>query len=413
MNLDRLRKDLEKKLGQRIEGKKDAIALEAAIYEDTGLMVSYNTIRRFFGLAKGGQPSKNILDIYAHYLGFKDIDTYESDKNRFLFYNDWSIIMHRDSWSNEQISLLVESAMQENVVAQSQLIWSLNKLFTHSSLSEWARWFSLPQWKMSKHSLSLIMFYVDGLGEIIRSKISTKQSASKLISYPSLKSNIVYLFVDYSTLIDGYYGRVAEALYKESPDDLFANSLLGLRNFWEGNYSSAEDYFEVVVENPIDHHAYPILNSRILAAQVFLDWRYLGLLSPETYQKIINYLDKLPSEQYYLALMELLPFAAVLGFSNEVISIYLLFGTRANQNTYWSAPVNLDIARLSYMIALANGDRKAEFCEIESQLKYTKWYLSYKSYFRALYSFGERRLGRVKLTFEEELKHFHGLNSLN
>jgi len=49
-----LQRAMIEKFGRPILTKADAVELEAAIFEATGEMVSYNTIRRFFGLAPGG-----------------------------------------------------------------------------------------------------------------------------------------------------------------------------------------------------------------------------------------------------------------------------------------------------------------------------------------------------------------------
>lgn len=413
MKLNLLRKDLEKKLGQSISSKKDAIALETAIYEETGLMVSYNTIRRFFGLAKGGEPRESVLNIYAKYLGFSDLVTYQNDKERFSFYNEWSQITQRERWTDQEISSLVKSAMEEDKNAQGQLMWALNELFTNAPISEWARWFDFPEWNRGEHSFGLVKFYIDSLGGVIRSRITSKDLAQELISHASLVSRIVFLFVDYSSLQSGYYFKVINALHEAATDRLFTTSVLGMRAFWLGDLKQCDEYFTKVSNYQVDHSLYPILNSRIFAAQIYLDWRHIGLLAPATYQAIIEFLNQTDEERYHLALMELLPMAAVLGFSNEVMSIYILLKNKMTQMIDWSAMANKDLIRLSYMIALANAGLKAEFEEVAEELKPNNWYLSYKKHFRALHGFAERRLGKASITFEAELKNFAGLNSLN
>lgn len=95
MNLDLLRRDLERKFGRAIRTKTEAVDLEADIYRVTKQLVSYNTIRRFFGLATGGEPRLTVLNIYAQYLGYKHYQEYSVGQERHLFYTYWMTVVHK------------------------------------------------------------------------------------------------------------------------------------------------------------------------------------------------------------------------------------------------------------------------------------------------------------------------------
>ena len=70
--IDLLKKELELKLGQKIKNRGDAELLAHAIQETIDHQISYNTIRRFFGVSTNVKPNNNTLNILAKFIGFKN-----------------------------------------------------------------------------------------------------------------------------------------------------------------------------------------------------------------------------------------------------------------------------------------------------------------------------------------------------
>lgn len=412
MSQSQLRKDLEKRLGRPIKTKNDAIALETSIYEDTGLLVSYNTIRRFFGLVHGGQARESVLDIYAQYLGYEDYKSFEENKKRFDFYNQWTRITQRSSWSEEEINELVYQSLNEDRAAQGQLLWLMTRVFEEESISEWNRWFSVTAWDVEEDRFGHLLFILDNLGLFIRKRITSAKDAEELCSYPNLIDKVVLLFVDYSTLTDGYYKLVIDELRKHSKYDLFTSSLGGLQALLQGDFAKAEHYYRITAAFPVDEANYPILNSRILGAQVFLDWHEHKRLQPKTYQEIISLVESTPGQQYDLSVMEILPMAVILGMTNEVISIHKMNSDRDRITSDWSIIVNLDLIKLSVMIAYARAELVDKTLVLEAELNTDNWYLAYNTYLKALHAMSEKLIGRSQIKFEQEFDKFPGLKML-
>ena len=65
--VDLLKKELELKLGQNIESRGDAELLAHAVQETIDYEISYNTIRRFFGVSSKVKPNKKTLDILSKF----------------------------------------------------------------------------------------------------------------------------------------------------------------------------------------------------------------------------------------------------------------------------------------------------------------------------------------------------------
>lgn len=412
MSQSQLRKDLEKKLGRSIRTKNDAIALESAIFEDTGLLVSYNTIRRFFGLVNGGQARESVLDIYAQFLGHKNYKAFEDNKKRFEFYSQWTMVSQRSHWSLEHIHELVYEALNENRAAQGQLLWVMSNVFKDEPIEEWNRWFSVGAWVVEQERFGHLLFIIDNLGAIIRERIRTEEDAEKLLSFPVLVERLVLLFVDYSTLTDGYYQKVIQLLSKNDEYTLFTSSLLGLQSLLRGDFEKAKDHYMQTAAYPVDYDLYPILNSRILGAQVYLDWFNDKRMDPKTYQQIIALIENTPEAQYDLAVMELLPIAAVLGMTNEVISIDKMYSDGDKISSDWSVLANLDLIRISAMIAYARAGMHEKVEELNTELRPETWYAAYSNYLKALHAFTQTLSGHETVQFSQTLHQYPGLKSL-
>jgi hypothetical protein len=67
-----LKAQVEKTFGQKIARRQHAELLSQDIYLKTNILVSYNTIRRFFGMVANTTPRQTTLDALALYCGFKD-----------------------------------------------------------------------------------------------------------------------------------------------------------------------------------------------------------------------------------------------------------------------------------------------------------------------------------------------------
>ncbi|MFM6947018.1 MAG: hypothetical protein ACKOWW_07745 [Flavobacteriales bacterium] len=70
--INELKAQVEKTFGQKIARRQHAELLAQDIYLKTNILVSYNTIRRFFGMVAHTTPRQTTLDTLAVYCGFKD-----------------------------------------------------------------------------------------------------------------------------------------------------------------------------------------------------------------------------------------------------------------------------------------------------------------------------------------------------
>ena len=85
--IEELKKEVEKVFGQVIQKRSHCEGLAQELYTKTGIYISYNTIRRMYGLIDYREPRVTTLDAFSKYIGFS---TYKDFTNRFNSVDEWS-----------------------------------------------------------------------------------------------------------------------------------------------------------------------------------------------------------------------------------------------------------------------------------------------------------------------------------
>ena len=100
--IDELKAQVERTFGQKVTNRRQAEMLSQDIYLKTNALVSYNTLRRLFGLVAYTKPRQTTLDFLAQYCSFKSyvdfcrqfpsVDNWPSWEGLFLALSDLSIV---------------------------------------------------------------------------------------------------------------------------------------------------------------------------------------------------------------------------------------------------------------------------------------------------------------------------------
>ena len=81
-----LKLEVEKVFGHKIQKRKQCEGLAQELYIKTGNLISYNTIRRLYGLIAYREPRISTLDAFAKYIGFS---SYHDFTVRFHSVDEW------------------------------------------------------------------------------------------------------------------------------------------------------------------------------------------------------------------------------------------------------------------------------------------------------------------------------------
>jgi hypothetical protein len=400
------------KFGRPILTKADAVDLEGAIYAETGELVSYNTIRRFFGLAAGGEPRVSVLNIYAKYLGYESYQAFHKNLERHRFYNLWTNIILKTEWTQAEREELVTAAVEEDRFAQSVLLHVLHDIIREQPFHDWIPWLKCNSWVRNEEANGVKMFYTNTLGPVLRTRVTSHEEAQAFVSHPEIVNWAVHFFTDYSSLQEGYFMYVMTALLESTGPDIYPSGMHSMRALFVGNYEAALPHLEYIIDLGYDGSRYPVLNSRYFASIYYRHW-ILGSRVPEELEgQIEEAYQVVPPYMHHLLGMELFPMMALLGHGEAVIRIAKFYRAFDSERIHWTAALDLDLTRLALMISFAQTGDHSGFHDMESLIQPENWYVSYRDYQECLYAIAEIRYGRSDIRFRNTLDRFPGLKRI-
>lgn len=312
-----LKKLTEKNAGFAIQDRGDCQLLSELIIERIDELISYNTLRRLYGLAGYVKPSKNTLDTLARFNGYKDyihylkINPYEaywSDKERLysLLQEDSESILHFINgmyFKSEQPLDFMISLCRELVYLDKQtlLVAVFNSDF------------------FNKHhfTYSETLHFGNSIGMLFKTH---KLPDYNLLLNANFLKYVYCIYVDYSNL-NGYYGDWCLYVSTTTSDiqiKYFSLAVLELNKYLNG-LPVSYDYFSAVSTQ--DFH--PILTGRIFSVQL-LSNKY----DSNDVTNFFNTIKKSPQEHVLDYLYEPM-FVALI--SGNFISIDLLLKFISNQ----------------------------------------------------------------------------------
>ena len=260
--IDYLKKLTIKNSGFAIIDRGDCQLLSELIIEKTDETVSYNTLRRLFGLASYVKPSKSTLDTlarfngyknYIHYLKINPFEAYWSDKEKL-----YSLIIE----DAEEIIKFIDTADFKNEHALDFMISLCRELIYLNKIDELEQVFQTNFFNNRDFSYSEIIHFGNSVGILFKTK---QVLESKLLSSANFLKFVYGIYVDYSNL-NGYYGIWSKFVCESTTDiqvKCFSQAILQLINFMNEksvSYSGFESLDTVAF--------HPILKGRLFSIKL-------------------------------------------------------------------------------------------------------------------------------------------------
>ena len=277
--IDLLKKELELKLGQKIENRGDAELLANAIQETIDQQISYNTIRRFFGVSTNVKPNNNTLNILARFIGFKNYihftQTYSFREKKNIAEIIYKAIYNQD---NEEIISLIKRIKKTPEDFVSFIILLVRELIYNKKYHILNNIFNLKEMEFNSFSYSEVLLIGNSTGLLLRK--------NPMDNYILLKNRnflqcVYSSFVDYSN-INGFYGEWAKFVVRNKVNReiiIFSDAILQLRKFLNQK-KIQNDYEELAYSNKL----HPILCSRLLSLS------FLNSPGQKTDETLSNYI---------------------------------------------------------------------------------------------------------------------------
>lgn len=258
-----LKQEIEKKIGRKILNRGDCELLANAILETLDIEISYNTIRRLFGLAPNVKPNKNTLNILSEFIGYNNYihftQTYVYKEKNNLSELVFRAVYH----SNEvEIIKLVQKTKISAEDFTSFIIILSRELLYNKQYTILNKVFELKELAYDNFSYGEVLFIGNSIGLLLRRRSLKDNTLLNNINF----LRCVYLtFVDYSNL-NGYYAdwtiSISETKNTEELQ-VFTKAILEFRRFL--NKEPIKDPFGNLAFSSKLH---PILCSRLISIKI-------------------------------------------------------------------------------------------------------------------------------------------------
>ncbi|MBD44867.1 MAG: hypothetical protein CMC65_06525 [Flavobacteriaceae bacterium] len=258
-----LKKEIETKLDQKILNRGDCELLSNAILETIDIKISYNTIRRLFGLAPNVKANKKTLNTLSKFIGYKHyihfMQTYLQQKPKNLSVLVFRAVYHADK---AEIIKLVQNTKSSHEDFVSFIIILSRELLYNKEYSILNQVFELEELAYENFSYSEVLFIGNSIGLLLRKQNLRDQA---FINNTNFLRCVYLTFVDYSNL-NGYYADWTKIINKSKKTkelEIFTKAIQEFRNFL--NIITVKDSFKELAFNTTLH---PILCSRLLSVKI-------------------------------------------------------------------------------------------------------------------------------------------------
>ncbi len=353
--IEKLKQEVEKVFGQKIQKRKQCEELAEDLYAKTGVFISYNTFRRLFGIIEYREPRISTLDILSKYIGFS---SYRDFMNRFHSVDEWP------KWENlflgvdkQDVTKLVDM-FKYRFYQKDDFPYSfsvlLRELIYRRDLKSLQVILAQDEWSFANLPYELALKIGVVVGRQFRF-VADEAFEQELLKIPLFRDLILKMFVDYSGLNKKYgtwisYVNQLPGLDEESL--IFTNSVMIWKDLLNG-MDISRDHLERLPQLKEDLH--PILYGRI--AGLYLNTELAPDEREQLFTKWSDLIKKNPErtlEYIFVANVQCLVFPTI-DFSHFLVS----FEKHASSVHYWYNLSQLNVYYLSLIQnAIVNGQKE-------------------------------------------------------
>ena len=279
---EELKNITEEKIGFRIKTLKDSKRLSQIIAKENDVDISYNTIRRFFGVVKNVQASNFTLDTLSRFNSFENYsDFIVNHKLMYRWRQEFEIskIIHRGE--DDKLLEYIDRSISQTKSFNLKLIQIIRELLLIGNFNLIRRVFELKKMNADNFNYDSKVLIGMSIGYLISVVNKKNKAFNELVLNENFQDLVITIFVDYGNL-RSYYSEIIKIIHtKSSRKDVqvFCEGILNLNLFL--NKENSQSFY--ILKEEEDFH--PILKSRIFA-------QYLLMEDSEIIIKLKNYYQK-------------------------------------------------------------------------------------------------------------------------
>lgn len=257
MMFELLKNNTIKTAGFDITSRGDCERLSNLILEKTDILLSYNTLRRFFGLIPYTKPNKTTLNTLANYNGYDSFTHFISINSYLTYWTKKEELFNLLNENSDEIVKYVSDLNIKNPETLDLLITVCRELIHTNRMDVFLDILNSASFNSYKFIYSEMLFYGNSVGILFR---NSKQIDKNILLNKNFLEYVFSIFVDYSSLTN-YYGKWCEIVIKNVSDIetlCFARGAIQIKNYFELNAVSFNFYKNIDYTN-----FHPILKGRI------------------------------------------------------------------------------------------------------------------------------------------------------
>lgn len=259
-----LKNKVEEKIGTKIENRGDCELLSNAILDVLDIDISYNTIRRLYGLVPSTKPNSKTLNTLALFIGYNSyihfVQNYNTEDRKTLSQMVFSAV---NNFNDDEMISFIKKVKRSDNDFPSFVVILIRELFHDRKFKLINKLFNLEELDFDRFSYSEVLFIGNSIGLLFRKNDFFDTDLLKNINFLQC---VFLTFVDYSSL-NNYYGDWAKYInthVKVKEIQLFTTALLEFRKLL--NNKKIINPFK---NESFDNSLNPILRSRLMAVKIF------------------------------------------------------------------------------------------------------------------------------------------------
>jgi len=279
---NKLREITEVKIGFKIKSLKESKILSQIIAKENDINISYNTIRRFFGVVKNVQASKFTLDTLSKFNSFENYSDFLINfKLRNMWREEFEISRIIHNGEENRLVEYIDSSLGQKKSFNLKFIQIIRELLLIGNFNLIRRIFDLKKMNAANFNYDDTVLIGMSIGYLISVVNIKNKMFNKLILNENFQDLVITIFVDYGSLRT-YYSEIIKIIHSKTSRkniQVFCEGILNLNLYL--NKKNNESFYILEEEN--DFH--PILKSRIFA-------QYLLMEDSEIISKLDKYYKK-------------------------------------------------------------------------------------------------------------------------
>ncbi len=266
--VEELKGQIEKSFGRKIISRGDCELLSDDLYRKTGVVISYNTIRRMFGLAEYRQPRLTTLNLLSNYIGFQ---SYHDFTQRFAEVDAWptweTLYVTLSTGSMHEIIEMLRYRQLNNLQFAISFTVVTRELLLRDDRVLLVELFRCPYFQFSKMPYDEVA-QIGVLTGLLFRTYSNDELEKKLLKEPNFRDLILKIFVDYGRL-NRKYGKWIDWLLKSKGLDVETVTFIRCLSIWK-RYLHSQIFLlkEIAILPELINEQHPILFGRLFGLKL-------------------------------------------------------------------------------------------------------------------------------------------------